>query len=70
MSADNIIYVSRKPNSTVFQVWDQSASCDAFPSQRATDHPTIGEALEAAHKLEDEIGYVEYGVHLIKEEQP
>ena len=67
MSADNIIYVRR--NQKVFEVWEQSASCDPEPSKAATTHPDLGAALVAAHALHEEYGLVEYGVE-VRDEEP
>jgi len=63
MSADNIIFV--KKHRKKWKVWEQSASCDPKPSSRAQEHPTKEKALVAAHNLQEETGYVEYGVNVL-----
>ena len=63
MSADNIIYV--KKNRKKWKVWEQSASCDPNPNPSAKEYATESKALKAAHELEKETGYVEYGVHVL-----
>ena len=66
MSADNIIYVWKEDD--YFHVWEQSASVDLDYEHgyKYKKFKTRAEALEYAHDICNEIGYVEYNVCEIK----
>lgn len=62
MSADNIIYFKEEADGQ-WVVWDDFASNeDPQPREHDDRYPTEQAAMKAAFALEDEIGYVEYGV--------
>lgn len=63
MSADNIIYI--KKHRRKWRVWEQSASCDPKLDKRAESYDTMDAAIDAANKMEEEIGFVEYWVNLL-----
>jgi hypothetical protein len=63
MSADNIIYVKRSKNA--WKVWHQSASTKPRANKDCKVYKKFDKAMDSAIKLEEKVGYVEYGITIL-----